>query len=663
MNMAQIDELGKSTGIPKNPLNERQLEAVNHTYGPALVLAGAGSGKTKVITTRAARLISDGLAMPDEVLCVTFTNKAANEMCNRISSMVGFSAESMWVSTFHAGCLRILRREHVAAGYEKMPVIFDATDQKSLVRAIIKEMGISDEDLPYRKMMGLISRYKNELKGPEEMAAEVYLRAAKTMAEVFYKYQQRLKSNNAVDFDDLLSLCISIFEKRPDVLERYREQFKFIMVDEFQDTNSAQYRLIRLLAGGHGNLFAVGDDDQSIYRWRGAKVGNIFDFERDFKNCTVILLEENYRSAGNILHAASSVVKEIDGRKEKTLWTRQKPGELVTLFVTEDGREEAHCVAMEISKVAKSGGSYGDFAVFYRTNAQSRAIEDALNDWKIPYKVYGGLKFYERKEIKDLLSWLRLAVNESDDISFRRAITSPPRGVGATSLAKLAVYGAEKGISMLAAARCADNGVSTAAKKELEKFASLVSMIGEKCLSGSAHDAIKAGVESTGYLQFLSEKKTAQDNAKAENLMELASAAEGDANITEFLDRITLSSEADLVEEGRGSVSIMTLHVSKGLEFPVVFMVGMEDGLLPHKNSLDKIEEMNEERRLCYVGMTRAMKKLYLSRALSRNLFGSWSHANPSIFLSSLPKEVVEIKNSSRGAKSQPYDQRRNGWR
>ncbi len=662
--MPPLNNIGINNPAKQTPLNERQLEAVNHDLGPALVLAGAGSGKTRVITTRTARLVSEGLARPDEILCVTFTNKAANEMRARVAALLGFSAESIWTSTFHAACLRILRREHSAAGYEKMPVIFDATDQKSLVKAIIKEYGISDEDLPHRKMTGLISRYKNEMKGPDDMAKNPQLRgSAVKLASIFHEYQGRLKSNNAVDFDDLLSLCISIFGNRPDILERYQRQFMFIMVDEFQDTNAAQYRLVKMLAGERKNLLAVGDDDQSIYRWRGAKVGNIFDFERDYPGCKVILLEENYRSTGNILRAASSVVKEVGGRKEKTLWTRQAPGEPVTLFVTENGYEEAHCVAMEISKLAKRGANYGDFAVFYRINAQSRLIEDAMNAWKIPYRVYGGLKFYERKEIKDLLSWLRLAVNERDDVSFRRAITSPPRGVGATSLAKLASYAAAAGAPMLAAAGSPDNGVPAAAKRELVKFASIVSQIAQMVRTERAADVIKFTVENTGYIQSLSEKKTAQDNVRAENLMELASAAEEDEDITEFLDRITLVSDADMVEEGRGAVSIMTLHVSKGLEFPVVFMVGMEDGLLPHINSMEKTEEMNEERRLCYVGMTRAMKKLHLSRALSRNLFGTWSRANPSIFLSSLPEDVLDIKDSAGGLGKKTGGTRENIWR
>ncbi|MBI3795021.1 MAG: UvrD-helicase domain-containing protein [Nitrospinae bacterium] len=631
---------------PKTPLNDAQMEAVNHTFGPALVLAGAGSGKTRVITTRAARLVTEGHASPDSVLCVTFTNKAANEMRQRISSILDVSADAMWVSTFHAACLRILKSEHAHAGYERMPVIFDATDQKSLVKGILKEMGVPDTDFPYRKVMGVISRFKNEMKGPEEMAGDIYLRGAKILSQAYYQYQERLKSNNAVDFDDLLTLCISIFENRDDVLEAYRARFKFIMVDEFQDTNSAQYRFIKLLTGAEGNLFAVGDDDQSIYRWRGAKVGNIFDFERDFRGTRVILLEENYRSAGNILNAAGSVVREIGGRKEKKLWTKQKAGDPVTLYVADDGMDEAHFVAYEIMSAAKKGAAYGDFAVFYRTNAQSRTIEEAFTSWKIPYRVYGGLKFYERKEIKDVLSWLRLAVNENDDLSFRRAISSPPRGVGATSLAKLASYAASRRVSLLSAARAEDNGIGASAKKELLNFAAVVSHIGEMAGASNASALIKYAVENTGYLNFLEEKKTAQDVARAENLMELASAAEDDAAIGDFLDRITLASESDLVEEGMGTVSIMTLHVSKGLEFPVVFMVGMEDGLLPHKNSMDKIEEMNEERRLCYVGMTRAMRKLYLSRALNRNLFGSWNRGVPSIFLSSIPDDVLEKKKS-----------------
>ncbi|MBI5178031.1 MAG: UvrD-helicase domain-containing protein [Nitrospinae bacterium] len=638
---------GTGATSPKKPfpLNERQMDAVNHTYGPALVLAGAGSGKTRVITTRAARLISEGAA-PWSILCVTFTNKAAGEMRERIAHSLGMDVSRMWIATFHAACLRILKREHQKLGYETMPAVFDATDQKSLVKNIIKGMGIEDADLPHRKVMGLISKFKNDMRGPEEMAADGSIRAAKTIAEVYFQYQKRLKENNAVDFDDLMGLCITLFENRPDALEAYQKQFEFIMVDEFQDTNAAQYRLIKQLAGERKNVFVVGDDDQSIYRWRGAKVGNIRGFERDFAGCKVVLLEENYRSAGNILSAAGAVVRGIGGRKEKTLWTQQAAGELVTLLSASDEMDEADFIAREIRRQAADGGRrYGDFAIFYRTNAQSRVIEESFNMRGIPYRVYGGLKFYERKEVKDLLAWLRLAVNNSDEISFRRAVAAPPRGIGTTSLDKLKEFAVANSVSLFAACMM-ENGVSSAARKKLAEFHALVTQIRELAQNDTAREAIQHAVQKTGYLDFLAEKKTAQDNARAENLQELASAAGEEETVAEFLDRATLVSEADLVEEGASAVSIMTLHVSKGLEFPVVFLTGMEEGLLPHRNSMEGMEEMDEERRLCYVGMTRAMKKLYLTHAVSRNIFGHRDLAKPSLFLKDLPEEVVDPKMS-----------------
>ncbi len=625
------------------PLNARQREAVDHVFGPALVLAGAGSGKTRVITARAARLVEMG-ASPWSILCVTFTNKAAQEMKERIAHLLGIDVSRMWVSTFHATCLRILKTEWPKLGYATMPVVFDASDQKSLVKAIMKEKGIEDNELPHRKVMALISKYKNDLKGPEHMATDGAQRAGKAVAGIFFQYQERLKENNAVDFDDLMVQVIRLFETCPEVLETYRGYFQFIMVDEFQDTNLVQYRLIYLLGSGHNNIFVVGDDDQSIYRWRGARVGNITDFEKNFKNCKVILLEENYRSTGNILKAAHGVVAAIEGRKEKTLWTKAAPGEPITLATTADELDEADFVAREIKKAVDEGRRrFGDVAVFYRTNAQSRVIEEAFNQKGIPYRVYGGLKFYDRKEVKDLMAWLRLAMNGTDEISFQRAIAFPPRGVGATSILKLKEFARSKNISPLAA--CAmDNGVSASAKKKLLEFSRLIGEIKDAGDGMPAAALIKFTLEKSGYLDALKEKKTAQDDARAENLQELANAPYANEPIVEFLERTSLQSEADLVDEKSDAVCIMTLHVSKGLEFPVVFMAGLEDGLLPHANSLKDDDQMDEERRLCYVGMTRAMRKLYITHAMSRRIFGKRDIAKPSVFLGDIPEDVVEQK-------------------
>ncbi len=625
-------------------LNEKQAEAVAHKDGPALVLAGAGSGKTRVITSRAVKLISDGAA-PWSIFCVTFTNKAAQEMQQRIAVALGIDVKDLWISTFHSACLRILKKDYPKAGFPTMPVVFDAVDQKSLIKTIIKEMGYTDAQVPHRKALSLISRFKNDMKTPQDMAANGKMRDAKTMAEIFHQYQTRLMENNAVDFDDLLLKVIRLLEHRSDVRDRYREQFKYVMVDEFQDTNIAQYRLIKLIGGAHKNIFVVGDDDQSIYRWRGAKVGNILGFEKDFPDCKVIKLEENYRSDGNILKAAGAVVKNVYGRKEKTLWTRKEGGEDITLYVASNEQEEADFMADTIRKEANSGGrKYGDYAVFYRTNAQSRVIEERFNLVGIPYRIYGGLKFYARKEVKDIMAYFKLAVNSSDEIGFQRAVSNPPRGIGMTTIKKLVAYSRNKGVPILDACADPENGIAKATQKKLIGFHAMITEIKKLSPEVAAAALIERTLEDSGTVSHLLSKSTALDNARVENLRELADAPYSGELIEEFMDRTSLASEADNVEETPESVSLMTLHVSKGLEFPVVFMTGMEEELFPHINSMETVEELDEERRLCYVGMTRAMRKLYMTRAVRRRLFGMTNVNQPSNFLHDIPKEIVETK-------------------
>lgn len=637
------------------PLNDRQAEAVAHVRGPALVLAGAGSGKTRVITTRAVRLIESGVS-PWAVFCVTFTNKAAAEMRRRICAKLGLDPKELWISTFHSACLRILKSEYKTLGYPSMPVVFDAADQKSLVRTLIKQKGMTDADLPYRRVLGLISKYKSNMKGPDEMAADIHLRDGKVIAEVFHLYQSGLKENNGLDFDDILLEVIRLFKNNKTILESYRRRFEFVMVDEFQDTNKVQYRILKLLAGSHHNIFVVGDDDQSIYRWRGANIKNILGFDKDFPNCKTYKLEENYRSTGNILEAAGSVVKAVGGRKEKTLWTKKESGEPVTVRVADDEWKEAEFVAREILRKVDAGeAAWSDFAIFYRTNAQSRVIEECFNLKSIPHRIYGGLKFYARKEIKDIIAYLRLAINDREEISFLRAAASPPRGIGSVSIGKLRDFAAKNSLSLLNASAREPDTLPSTARKKLKQFHDLIKEIKQAIDARPASEVVMLAVEKSGCLHALLSKKTAQDNSRAENLKELASAPYKNETLTEFLERTALVADADEVDESAATVSLMTLHVSKGLEFPVVFMVGMEENLFPHANSMGSVEEIDEERRLCYVGMTRARKKLFMTCAARRRFLGNLSFNNPSIFLDDLPEEIVEIVKPGAGMITPAY--------
>jgi len=640
-------------------LNDRQAEAVAHIHGPALVLAGAGSGKTRVITTRAVRLIESGVA-PWAVFCVTFTNKAAAEMRRRIGATLGLDPKDLWISTFHSACLRILKSEYKTLGFPSMPVVFDAADQKSLVRTIVKQKGMTDADLPHRRVLSLISRFKSDMKGPQEMAADAHLRDGKVIAEVFHDYQSSLKENNALDFDDILLEVIRLFNNHKTVLESYRRKFEFVMVDEFQDTNKVQYSLLKLLAGSHHNIFVVGDDDQSIYRWRGANIKNILGFDKDFPDCKTYKLEENYRSTANILGAAGSVVKAVGGRKEKTLWTKKESGEPVTVRVADDERKEAEFVAREIAgKVDAGEAAWSDFAIFYRTNAQSRVIEECFNLKSIPHRIYGGLKFYARKEVKDVTAYLRLAINDRDDLSFLRAIAAPPRGIGSVSVGKLRDFAAKNSLSLLNASAREPDTVPAAVAGKLKQFHDLIQEIRQAVAVRPAGDVVMLAVEKSGYLHALLSKKTALDNSRAENLQELASAPYKNEPLTEFLERTALVADADDVDESADNVSLMTLHVSKGLEFPVVFMVGMEENLFPHANSMGSVEEIDEERRLCYVGMTRARRKLFMTCAARRRFLGSLSFNNPSIFLNDLPEEIVEVIKPGAGMIMPGYEPKR----
>ncbi|MDH5542553.1 MAG: UvrD-helicase domain-containing protein [Nitrospinota bacterium] len=623
-------------------LNERQQEAVEHGEGPALIIAGAGSGKTRVITARVVRLITSGVA-PWSILCVTFTNKAAKEMRDRISGMLGINTAGLWISTFHASCLRIIKEDFRHLGYSAMPAVFDASDQKSLVKSIIKGMGKTDAELPASRVLSMISRFKNEMKGPDQMAEELLGPDSLSIAEAYRQYSNELKRNNAVDFDDLLWHVIKLFQSQPEVLAKYRALFQYIMVDEFQDTNLVQYKIIKLLGGEHRNVFVVGDDDQSIYRWRGARIGNLLGFEKDFPGCIVVKLEENYRSSGNILKAGGELVKGIEGRKEKSLFTSKDKGEKIALYSASSEVDEANYIAGEIAGMVRRGEAvYGDFAVFYRTNAQSRVIEECFSRQYVPYRIYGGQKFYNRKEIKDILAYFRVAVNEMEEVSFLRAVAMPTRGIGPATLEKLKSYANEKGIPLTAASTAPDNGISGAAKTKLADFGALILEIRKRAASDPAADVIEMALDRSGIITALLAKRTAQDNARVENLKELAGAPHKEETLVDFLERISLLAEADNVEESADYTSLMTLHVSKGLEFPYVFIAGMEENLLPHFNSTESMEELDEERRLCYVGITRAMKKLYLTHATVRRIYGQLSTNRPSPFLDDIPADIID---------------------
>jgi len=623
-------------------LNERQQAAVEHGNGPALIIAGAGSGKTRVITARVVRLITSGIA-PWSILCVTFTNKAAKEMRDRISGMLGINTAGLWISTFHASCLRIIKEDYAHLGYPTMPTVFDASDQKSLVKSIIKGMGKTDADLPASRVLSMISKFKNEMKGPDRMAEELLGPDAASISEAYQKYSQELKRNNAVDFDDLLWLVIKLFQTEPDILAKYRSLFQYIMVDEFQDTNLVQYRIIKLLGGEHKNVFVVGDDDQSIYQWRGARVGNLLGYEEDFPGCLVVKLEENYRSSGNILKASGELVKGIVGRKEKSLFTSKDSGEKITLYSASSEVDEAIYIAGVIAGMVRRGEAvYGDFAVFYRTNAQSRVIEECFSKQYVPYRIYGGQKFYNRKEIKDMLAYFRVSVNEMEELSFLRAVAMPTRGVGPATLEKLKSFAIERGITLTAACVAVDNGISGAVKTKLAEFGKLLLDIRSRAASDPASEVIEMALEQSGIIHAFLAKRTAQDNARVENLKELAGAPHKEETLVDFLERVSLLAEADNVEESTDYASLMTLHVSKGLEFPYVFISGMEENLLPHFNSTESMEELDEERRLCYVGMTRAMKKLYLTHATVRKIYGQFSSNRPSPFLDDIPAEIIE---------------------
>ncbi len=626
-------------------LNPAQLDAVVHTEGPLLILAGAGSGKTRVLTHRIAYLIDEGFAAPDEILAITFTNKAAREMKDRVALLVGPDSRKMWVSTFHAFCARILRVHAEKLGYKKEFTIYDSADQVRLVRRCIVELGKDPKRFNPRSFHAQISSAKNLLMDANDFLRSTEGYMAENVAEVYDLYQKRLYENNAMDFDDLIMQTVALLEVFPEVRDRYQRRFKYIHVDEYQDTNHAQYRLVNILAAAHRNLCVVGDDDQSVYSWRGADIRNILDFERDYPEAKVVKLEQNYRSTQAILNAANAVVANNASRKAKELWTAGQEGERIRVFTAADDYAEARFVVSEIRRLADAGASLRDIAVFYRVNAQSRTLEDVLVREGVPYQIVGGVRFYERAEIKDAMAYLSVISNKDDSVSLERIINVPKRGLGATSVARLGEYASRNGISLYdALSEAGEAGLTGAACKACARVRNLFEGWRVAAREVPPAELVEAVLDESGYRAELEAEGTVEAESRLENLGELVNAAaeyervEPEPTLDGFLQEQALYSEADKLT-GEGRVTLMTLHNAKGLEFGHVFVVGMEEGTFPHARSLDE-QNLEEERRLCYVGITRAMKTLTLTYARVRSTYGEREYQMPSRFLSEIPERL-----------------------
>lgn len=634
-------------------LNKEQRQAVDTLDGPLLILAGAGSGKTRALTYRIANLVDHGVS-PWNILALTFTNKAAREMRERTEALLGGSVKDMWVATFHSCCTRILRSDIDKLGRDRNFVIYDDDDQTSLIAAIMKRLGVNDKDITKRQIKEHISEAKNKSTEPERFLMDnPYL--DESVLKVFREYQRSLKEYNALDFDDLLGKTLELFQSCPEVLQKYRSKFRYILVDEYQDTNVMQYHIVELLAREHGNICVVGDDDQSIYGWRGADIRNILDFEKDFPGAKVIRLEQNYRSTSNILDAANAVIENNQGRKSKKLWTDNGRGDRIETFTADSERDEAHFVCRKIMEGVRNGMNYGDFAVLYRMNAQSRIPETTMVNYGIPNKVYGGQRFYERKEIKDIMAYLRLIYNPFDDIALKRIINVPKRSIGDASIAELARVAEQEGKSMLVAALTSEN-IDPRAMKKIKPFADtmgeLIALSRTMPLSEFTWGMISA-LEYETYLK--AEDKRGEVESRMDNLRELIGnikeiekdLSEGEDALRAFLENVSLVSDIDSMNDGNGAVALMTLHSAKGLEFPVVFMIGMEENIFPTSRARNDMSNhaMEEERRLCYVGMTRAKQKLYLINARQRNIFGNESYNRKSRFIEEIPAELTVSDN------------------
>ena len=632
-------------------LNKEQQQAVQHTEGPLLILAGAGSGKTKVLTVRIAHLLAQGVN-PYEILAITFTNKAAKEMKSRVEGLVGDVANRIWLSTFHSFCAKFLRFElNNFLGYNSNFTIYDTSDSQAVIKAALKALNLDDKYYPVGAMIGAISDAKNKLLFASDFRKQARDFYQQKVADVYEYYERELRKNNALDFDDLLLVAVKLLQSNEAVLDKYSKRFRYVMIDEYQDTNHAQYLLAKLLASHWKNIAVVGDADQSIYAWRGADIQNILDFEKDYPNCTSIKLEQNYRSTKIILDAANAVIENNEGRPKKNLWTDKTEGAKIQHFTAQSEHEEAAFIGDTIAKKHDIHGvPYGDMAILYRTNAQSRVLEEALIKRALPYTMVGGTNFYDRKEIKDVLAYLRVLYNPFDDLSLLRIINVPKRSIGATTVAKLQDYARANGTSLfmtLTQLHLVDT-IKGKTKEKLEEFGILIFTLVAEMEDKTVLDILESILDRTGYLAQLEESTDPQDQARAENIGELLSVAKDfqDTNPTgtveDFLEQVALVNDVDSFEQEESKVTLMTLHAAKGLEFPIVFLGGLEEGLFPHSRTLMNPEEIEEERRLAYVGITRAEKELYISNATTRTVFGRTSSYLPSRFIDEIPEELVD---------------------
>ena len=642
-------------------LNDKQYEAVVNTEGPCLVIAGAGSGKTKVLTHKIAYLIGEKQVKPWNILAITFTNKAANEMKERIGNLVGDVAADIWMGTFHSICVRILRRFIDRIGFDSSFIIFDTSDQRTLVKTCIKSIGLDDKMFTDRSVLSEISNAKNEMLEPEQytVRANGDFRKEK-IALVYEMYQKRLKENNAIDFDDIINYTIKILMENPDVLEYYSDKFHYVLVDEYQDTNKAQFTLVTMLASKNGNITVVGDNDQGIYSFRGADISNILNFERDFPGTKIIKLEQNYRCTGNILKAANAVIKNNEVTYKKELWTENEVGNLPAVYSANNEYDEGTYIAQQIEHLRREEYyKYSDFAILYRMNTQSRAIEEILRRESIPYKIIGGLKFYERKEIKDIISYLRLIQNPSDNLSLKRIINEPKRGIGKTSLDKIEELSNNTGIPMYEIIKNAEQYGLNRVFLNSREFVNVIEELRTKKDDMKISDLIKETLKKSGYTKALENENTIEAENRIENLEEFLTVAiefedeSADNKLSDFLEGITLSSDIDNMEETEETVTLMTLHSAKGLEFPVVFLVGMEEGIFPGYKSIGEPKELEEERRLCYVGITRAKEHLFLTCSKQRTIFGSTSCNQVSRFLREIPSDLLDGYDETLGEKKE----------
>jgi ATP-dependent DNA helicase UvrD/PcrA len=645
-------EAQRATSPLLEGLNPVQQEAVLHTEGPVLIVAGAGSGKTRALTHRIAYLIREKGVSPYAVLAITFTNKAAHEMVERVEGLLGTRvARGMWILTFHSACARILRREHNHLGVLSHFSIYDEGDTERVISMVLKWMDIDPKRYPPRAVAALIGRAKDELVWPQQYAEQAGNHYERVVAEVYAEYQRRLRAAGALDFDDIIMETVRLFREHPQVLEHYQERFSHILIDEYQDTNRAQYHLVNLLASKHRNICVVGDADQGVYSWRGATIKNLLDFEHDYPDAAVFVMEQNYRSTQNILSLANALIEHNVQRKPKSLWTDSETGDLAVRFRAENEHEEARFVVFEIERlINEEGFRYSDMTVFYRTNAQSRVLEEEFLRAGLPYKVVGGVRFYQRKEIKDVLAYLRVLVNPGDLVSVRRVINTPKRGIGDATVAAVEGFAADENVPFLEAARRVEEigSLGQRAKGAVGGFIEVVEGLRAVQAEGaSVAELVRAAFTESGYLPELQAERTVEAEGRIENLEELVGVAKEfeqrnpDGVVADFLEQVSLVSEQDEYDEEEATVTLMTMHNAKGLEFDVVFMAGMEDGVFPHYRSMTDPAELEEERRLAYVGMTRARKRLYLTHAWQRSLFGGSNYNPPSRFLSEIPGHLV----------------------